>query len=89
MSFRPKVNKLLARAEANRRERPGVNAYPLVAQPGGPEDYGASGAALAAALQHLDESIPSGQRARTAAALEAAELALKELALWLRLKEYL
>jgi hypothetical protein len=75
----------LRSAEGNRREKPSVNPGPIT----GVMDYAASGNVMELAMGHLRESIPGGQRVRTAAAWAAMKEAVRQHELWLRARGYL
>lgn len=78
----------LDEAEANRRERPSVDCWPLPVETATVIDYGRSGQAIELALSHLRESVPNGQRRRTEAASAALMIAVKQHVDWLRQKGY-
>lgn len=78
---------LLAEVEQQRREKPTLNAWPLN---GHPElrDYAGSGAMISAAIHHLDEGIPTGQKRRVELALDLLVTGAHDLTAWLRAKGY-
>jgi hypothetical protein len=49
-------------------------------------DYGTCGQVAELAMQHLDEAVPNGQRARAEAAYKALSAAVTLYGLWLRKK---
>lgn len=79
------VRQLRAETEAQRRERPTLNAAPLKDRPD-LRDYAASGTMIQNAMHHLDESIPSGQRQRTELAMNLLVAGAMDLNEWLKAK---
>lgn len=84
---------LLADAEAHRRERPTLDANPLVpygrnATDSAVLDYAQAGTMIQLGIHHWDESIPSGQKVRTELAAQLITEGVVETLLWLREKGY-
>jgi hypothetical protein len=95
------IKHFLELAELNRREQPTVDTKPLQEEvcvglrrvTGKPEtdlfDYSVPCNGIDAAIHHLDEGLPIGQKQRVAAAFNALEYSVEELKLWLTAKGYL
>jgi DNA-binding transcriptional LysR family regulator len=81
---RRKASGLLMEAEKRRREGPTVSVAPIA----GVIDYSAASLWLGAAMHHLDEALPSGQRERAAVALELLELGARHLRIWMDRKGF-
>lgn len=77
---------LLKKTESYRRERPTMDAIPVVDPT--VRDYAAAGTMIQQAMHHLDESIPTGQRLRTELAADLLVAGTYDLTEWLRAKGY-
>jgi hypothetical protein len=75
---------LLLDAEAHRREKPTLDAQPLV----GLVDYAAAGTMLQLGIHHWDESIPTGQKRRTELAAQLVTEGVVDTLQWLKAKGY-
>lgn len=73
--------------EKFRREQSSLNAQPLSNHPLLP-DYSTSGGLIDRGKQHLDESIPNGQKRRTECAYRMMLQGVCDLGVWLRAKGY-
>lgn len=82
--IREVITTLLTRAEDCRREPQTLDATPIA----GLFDYAASGQAIASAMHHLDEALPTGQKCRAEAAYIALAIGAIELGKWLTAKGY-
>lgn len=77
------VQRYAQQAEEARRDRAGVFSV-TIGDPADVMDYAAAGIKIDIAKMHLDESIPSGQLARTRNAYLLMRAGVDELGVWLR-----
>lgn len=85
--------RMVHETESFRRERPSMDAQPLVPYGRSPSqetimDYGEAGTLLALGIHHWDESIPGGQKMRTELAAQMIVEGVLGTLAWLRAKGY-
>ena len=71
-------------AEKYRREQPSLSTTPI----DGIMDYSSAGNAIAQAMHHLDEALPTGQRIRGQYAYDLLKIGVDKLGVWMRQKGY-